>query len=413
MATRVVVTGMGTINSLGHSVEETWQNLIRGVSGVGAIEAFDTSDMGVKIACEIKNYNPADTINMRKARRMDRFQQIALTALKEAIEQSGLVPDPPMTDRIGVIVSSAVGGLKTIEEGVTVLIQDGPRRLSPFVIPKIMGNGAAGLIAIELGVCGPSYSVTSACASGADAIGQALLLIRAGILDAAIAGGTEATISRLGVGTFDRLGALSRQNDPPYNTPAPFSGDRDGLVMGEGSAILVLESLEHAQARGAVILGELAGYAATADAFHITAPAEDGAGGARAIELALRSANLKAEDVDYINAHGTGTELNDAAETRAIKTALGDAAYKVAISSTKSMTGHMMGATGALEAIFCIKAIQENCIPPTINLNTPDPNCDLDYVPHHARSAEVNVTLSNAFGFGGHNAVLALKAFSG
>ncbi len=311
---------------------------------------------------------------------------------------------------MAVIVASAVGGIRAIEESVTTMIQSGPRRVSPFTIPMMMSNGAAGLIAIDTGAKGPCYSVASACASGADAIGQAWMLIRAGVVDAAIAGASEAAVTRLGIAAFDRLGALSRRNDPPYTTPAPFDKDRDGLVMSEGAAILILETLEHARARGAEPLGEIAGYAATADAFHVTAPASDGVGGAAAIRNALVTAGLAPEQVDYVNAHGTGTSLNDLAETRALKAALGEYAYHVPISSTKSMTGHMMGATGALEVILCALAIRDGIIPPTIHYVTPDPECDLDYVPNQSRRAPVRIAISNAFGFGGHNAVLVIRA---
>jgi 3-oxoacyl-(acyl-carrier-protein) synthase len=303
--------------------------------------------------------------------------------------------------------------LNAIQETVTTLIDEGPRRISPFMIPMIMANGAAGVIAIEKGIQGPCFSIASACASANDAIGQAGLLIQAGIIDAAIVGGSEATINRTGISTFDRLTALSRKNEDYSVTPSPFDRDRDGLVMGEGAAILTVESLDHAKERDADILAELVGYGSTVDAFHITAPAEDGSGGARAMKAALQMAKLDPEDVDYVNAHGTGTELNDISETKAIKGALGEYAYQVPVSSTKSMTGHLMGATGALEAIFCIQAMRDGVIPPTMHLLNPDPECDLDYVPNQAREAEVEVCLSNAFGFGGHNAVLAFRAFSG
>jgi beta-ketoacyl-acyl-carrier-protein synthase II len=326
--------------------------------------------------------------------------------------QSGLQITPENAGRVGVIISSATGGINSFEEAMLTIFKEGPRRLSPFVIPMYMSNGASGMVAIDTGAKGPSFSVASACASGADGVGQAWTLLRAGVIDAAITGGSEATICEMGIGAFDRLGALSRQNDNYTKTPAPFDKSRDGLVMGEGCGILILETLDHAEARGATILAEMVGYSATADAFHITAPAEQGEGGSAAIVNALAIAGLKPEQVDYINAHGTGTDLNDVSETRAIKSALGDHAYRVAISSTKSMTGHMMGATGALEAIFCVKTIRSGVVPPTINLHDPDPECDLDYVPNQARQMPVRVAISNAFGFGGHNAVLAFQAFS-
>lgn len=295
---------------------------------------------------------------------------------------------------------------------MVILTQQGPRRVTPFIIPKFMANGAAGLVSIKNGFKGPTFSLASACASGSDAIGQAAQMIRAGLVDVAAAGAADATISRIGLSGFDRLGAMSRQNQDYSATPAPFDKNRDGLVMGEGAAVLVLEELERARARGAEILAELVGYGSTSDSYHITAPAEDGAGGAAAIAGALAMAEVSPDQVDYISAHGTATVLNDLSETRAIKAAFGDAAYNTPISSTKSMTGHMMGATAALEAIFCILAIRDDVIPPTIHYHTPDPECDLDYVPNEARQVKVNLTISNAFGFGGHNAVLAFQAFS-
>lgn len=412
MRKRVVITGMGTINPLGLSVEETWTAVLAGKSGVGPITRFDASDLQVQIACEVKNFDPEDYMDGRQARRSDQFQQYALGACEEAVKQAGIEWDDLDRTRVAVVVSSAVGGLDTILESVSTLVQKGPRRVNPFTIPMIMANGAAGLIAIKYGVQGPSYSISSACASGADSLGQAAMLIRAGIADVVLAGSSESTINRMGISTFDRMGALARRTDSYENTPAPFDKNRDGFVMGEGAAVLVLESLASAQERGADILAELAGHAATADANHITAPLEDGSGAAQAIRAALLDAGLNPGDVDYINAHGTGTHLNDVAETRAIRKTFGSHADLVPISSTKSMTGHMMGATGALEAIFCVLAIQKGVIPPTIHLHTPDPECDLDYVPLQARKHSVRVALSNSLGFGGHNATLALKAFS-
>jgi len=413
MARRVVITGMGTVNPLGKTVSETWENLISGVSGVGPITLFDASGWSVQIACEVKNFVPANYMDPKEARRRDRCEQLATAAAKEALEHSGLAITEANAERVAVVVSSAIGGISSLEAGVHTLTDQGARRLSPFLIPMLMPNGASGLVAIDTGAKGANFSVTSACASGADGIGAAWNLIRNGEADAAITGGTEHTICPIGIGAFDRLGAMSRHNDDYSMTPQPFDKNRDGLVMGEGAAVLILEELEHAKARGAQILAELAGYAATADAFHVTAPTEDGAGGAAAMRRAMQVAGLNPEDVDYINAHGTGTPLNDASETRAIKAAFGEYAYKVPVSSTKSMTGHMMGATGALEAIFCAKAIETNCLPPTIHYQTPDPECDLDYVPNVARDWKVRAAMSNAFGFGGHNAVLVIQHFAG
>ena len=412
MNDRVVITGIGTINALGLSVKETWENAVNGVSGVAPITLFDPSELLVQIACEVKDFIPEIYMSVRQARRRDRFQQFASVAAKEAIDQAGLDIQESESGRVGVIVSSAIGGVKAFEDSVYTLIEDGARRISPFVIPMLMSNGAAGLIAIDYGYYGPCFSVGSACASGADGIGIAWQLIRSGVIDVAITGASDATITPVAVAAFDRLGAMSRRNDDYFMTPRPFDLNRDGLVMGEGAAILVLERESRARRRGAKILAELAGYASTSDAFHITAPSDTGEGGARAMRMAMQTARIKPEDVDYINAHGTATQLNDISETLAIKAALGDLAYQIPVSSTKSMTGHMMGTTGAVEAMLCVMAIQESVIPPTIHYETPDPECDLDYVPNEAREKRVDVILSNAFGFGGHNAVLALKSYS-
>jgi beta-ketoacyl-acyl-carrier-protein synthase II len=412
MQERVVVTGMGTVNPLGLSVEESWENAIRGRSGIGPITLFDSQNLLVHVAGEVKNFQPEAFMLPKEARRRDRYEQFAAAAAGEAVRQAGLEAGNVDPCRVGVIVSSAIGGLGTLQETVLTVHQDNPRRVSPFAIPMLMSNGAAGMVAIDYGFKGPSFSVASACASGADGIGTAWQMLRAGVIDAAIAGGSEATITSVGIAAFDRVGALSRRDGGQQKTPKPFDLDRDGLVKGEGGAILVLERESHARRRGAQILAELAGYAATADAFHITAPAENGEGGARAMRMALDSAGLNPEEVDYVNAHGTATPLNDLAETRAMKAAFGELAYRIPVSSTKSMTGHMMGTTGALEAIFCVQAVRTGILPPTINYETPDPGCDLDYVPNVAREKPVRVAISNAFGFGGHNAVLVIKEYN-
>lgn len=409
---RVVITGMGAVSPVGNTAEESWSNIVEGVSGVGPITLFETGDLLVQIACEVKGFDPYDYLGRREARRIDRFQQFGIAAAEQAIEQAGLEVGPEEASRAAVIISSAVGGMLSMEEGMIVFAEKGPRRVSPFIIPKFMSNGAAGLVSIRNGFKGPTYSVASACASGSDAIGHAALMIRSGAIDVAVAGGADATISRIGISGFDRLKAMSRHNEDYSDTPAPFDKDRDGLVMGEGAAAIVLEDLDRARDRGAEILGELVGYSSTSDSFHITAPAEDGAGGAAAMVGAIEMAGVNPDQVDYISAHGTATPLNDLSETRAIKAAFGEAAYDIPISSTKSMTGHMMGATGALEAIVCIEAIRNDIVPPTIHYRTPDPECDLDYVPNEARQTKVNVAISNAFGFGGHNAVLAFRGFS-
>jgi beta-ketoacyl-acyl-carrier-protein synthase II len=403
---------MGAVSPVGNTAEESWTNIVEGVSGVGPITLFETGDLLVQIACEVKGFDPDDYLGRREARRIDRFQQFGIAAAEQAIEQAGLEVGPEEASRAAVIISSAVGGMWSMEEGMIAFTEKGPRRVSPFIIPKFMSNGAAGLVSIRNGFKGPTYSVASACASGSDAIGHAALMIRSGAVDVAVAGGADATISRIGISGFDRLKAMSRHNEDYSDTPAPFDKDRDGLVMGEGAAAIVLEDLDRARDRGAEILGELVGYSSTSDSFHITAPAEDGAGGAAAMVGAIEMAGVNPDQVDYISAHGTATLLNDLSETRAIKAAFGEAAYDIPISSTKSMTGHMMGATGALEAIVCIEAIRNDIVPPTIHYRTPDPECDLDYVPNEARQTKVNVAISNAFGFGGHNAVLAFQGFS-
>lgn len=408
---RVVITGIGAISAIGKSADQNWNNAINGISGVGPLTQFDASNFLVKIACEVKDFTPDDYMPSKEARRRDRFEQFAAVAADEALRQSGITEYKMNPDRIGVFISSAIGGLNILQESISIVNTDGPRKISPFAIPMLMSNGAAGLVAIDYGFQGPCYSICSACASGADGIGIGMIMIKSGLIDAAVVGGSEATITPVGVAAFDRVGALSRRNEDYSMTPQPFDRNRDGLVMGEGAAVLVLESEQHARKRGVTILAELAGYGSTADAYHITAPAEDGDGGARAIRQALYSSGLNFVDVDYINAHGTATVLNDLAETRAIKSAFGDMAYKIPISSTKSMTGHMMGATGAVEAVFCVYIVRENILPPTIHYETPDPECDLDYIPNNAREKIVNVVISNSFGFGGHNAVLAIKKY--
>ncbi len=408
MSERIVITGMGTVSPLGLNVKETWENAVRGVSGVAPITLFDTSDSLVKIACEVKNFVPERYMDAKEARRRDRYEQFATAAAKEAWEQSGLEVTEENAGRIGVVISSAIGGLKSLQDAIFTLKDEGPRRVSPFLIPMLMANGGAGLVSIDLGLKGPSFSVASACASGADGIGMAWLMLKAGMVDVVLAGAAEATVTPTGIAAFDRIGAMSRREDYSM-TPQPFDKNRDGLVMGEGAAVLVLERESHARARGAEILAELAGYAATADAYHVTAPDDQGRGGAAAIRKALEVAGVAPDEVGYINAHGTATPLNDAAETRAIKAAFGELAYSIPVSSTKSMTGHMMGATGALEAIFCVQAVREGVLPPTIHYETPDPECDLDYIPNQAREKKIEVAISNAFGFGGHNAVLVIR----
>jgi beta-ketoacyl-acyl-carrier-protein synthase II len=403
---------MGTVNPLGLTVEESWKNVINGVSGVGPITLFDPSPLNVHFAAEVKSFEPGRYMDPKEARRRDRFEQLGVAAAKDAMTSSGLEVTDANSGRIGVLVSSAIGGIKSLQDAVITNHTEGPRRVSPFLIPMLMPNGAAGMIAIDHQIKGPCFSVASACASGADGIGTALLMLKSGMIDAALAGGAETTVCTTGVAAFDRVGAMSRRNEDYSMTPQPFDKNRDGLVMGEGAAVLVLETESHARARGANILAELAGYGATADAFHVTAPHENGEGGSAAMRMALASARAAVDDLGYINAHGTGTPLNDQSETRAIKAAFGEKAYEIPISSTKSMTGHMMGATGALEAIFCVLAVRDGVLPPTIHYETPDPECDLDYIPNEAREKKINLALSNAFGFGGHNAVLAIRKYN-
>jgi 3-oxoacyl-[acyl-carrier-protein] synthase II len=413
MTRRVVITGMGCVTPLGLGVNATWESCINGRSGVGRITLFDTSGWPVLIGAEVKGFEPSNYMDAKEARRRDRFEQLAIAAAKEAMESSGLNVTEANGGRFGSIIGTGVGGSKALQDGAEVVRNQGPRKISPFMIPMTMVNGAAGMTAIDFGLRGPAFSVSSACAAGADSIGVAATFIRAGRIDAALAGGTEASMVSTGLAGFDRVGALSHQNDDWSMTPAPFDKNRDGLVAGEGAAVVMLEELEHAKARGATIIAELAGYGSTNDAFHITAPQEQGAGAAAAMKQALDEAQVNVSEIDYINAHGTATQLNDSTETKAVKLALGEYAYSTPMSSTKSMTGHMIGATGALEAIFSALAIRNGVMPPTIHYQTPDPACDLDYIPNTAREKTVNTVVSNAFGFGGHNAVLVVRRFRG
>lgn len=405
---RVVITGTGLITPLGHNTPDTWEGILAGKSGLAPFVQLTRDDHISGGLCEVKEFNPADYIPRREARRRDRYQQFATIASNEAMAQSGLVVTDENRERIGISMGTGVGGIQTLVNQEHVVLEKGVRRVSPFAITMIMPNGAAGMLAIDYGIHGPSNTLSTACASGSDAIGHAFKAIQRGELDAVLTGGSETIITSVAVGGFERAGATSAKTS---GAPQPFDKNRDGLVVGEGAGMLVLENLEHAQKRGATIIAELVGYAQTTDAHHITAPAEGGKGAARAMSLALADAGLPPESVDYISAHGTSTPLNDTSETAAIKKALGDHAYKVGISSTKSMTGHIMGATGAIESVFCALAIRDQVMPPTINYETPDPTCDLDYIPNKSRPARVRVCMNNAFGFGGHNAVLIFKEF--
>ena len=412
MRKRVVVTGLGGICPVGNNVKDAWQALLAGKSGMGPITLFDASAHKTKFAAEVKDFDPVALFGTREARKMDRFTQFATTASIEALAQSGLTIDDSNRDRVGILIGSGIGGVITLIEQYEVLRQRGPERVSPFLIPMMISDGAAGNIAIRVGARGPNMSVATACASGTNALGEAAEMIRRGAADVMIAGAAEAAISTIAMAGMNVMTALSTRNDDPQKASRPFDKDRDGFVMGEGAGILILESLEYAQARGANILCEFAGYGTTDDAHHISAPAEDGSGAANSMRLALKSAELGLEDIDYINAHGTSTYLNDKSETSAIKTVFGAQAYKIPVSSTKSMTGHLLGASGALEAVISTMAIIDNILPPTINYTTPDPVCDLDYVPNKPRKAELRNVMSNSFGFGGHNATLILSHFN-
>lgn len=411
---RVVITGIGVISPVGNNLETFWNSLKNGVSGVGTITAFDTTGFGCKIAGEVKNFDPNQFFNNPKdARRADRYTQLAMAASKMAVQDSGI--DFGRTDltRFGVIVGSGIGGLGTMETQHSNLILKGPGRISPFMIPMMISNMASGMISMEYGMQGPNLGVVSACATANNALGEAWRIIKFGDADAFLAGGSEAAVVPTGIGAFDSMKAMSTRNDDPQRASRPFDRDRDGFVLSEGSGVMVLEELEHALKRGARIYCELAGYGVTSDAYHMSSPRPDGSSVARCMALAMKHAGVNPEEVDYVNAHATSTGLGDIAETQAIKIAFGNAAKggNLAVSSTKSMTGHMLGAAGAAEMAACALAIRDGVIPPTINLDNPDPDCDLDYVPHTAREAKVKIALNNSFGFGGHNATLVAKAY--
>ena len=412
MTHRVVVTGLGTINPLGNDVATSWQNAIAGKSGVGRITHFDPSTHKVQIAAEVKGFDPAEHFGSRDARRLDRYSQLALVAARQAIADAGWQLDHMERDRVGVIIGSGIGGASTFARDVLVYEKRGPARVSPFLVPMMLADTAPGLVAIEFGLRGPNFAVVSACASGTNAVGEAFHVIRRGDADAMLVGGADAVIIPVAMAGLEVMTALSKRNDDPEHASRPFDAKRDGFVMGEGATFLALETLEHAQARGATILAEVVGYGSTNDAFHITAPDAEGAGAALCMQNALRSAGLEPQQISYINAHGTSTRLNDKSETAAIKAVFGDYAYRLPVSSTKSMTGHLLGGAGALEAMFSVLAIRDGIIPPTINYEFPDPECDLDYVPNEARRADLNFVLSNSFGFGGHNASIIFGKFS-
>ena len=411
MRKRVVVTGLGCVSPVGNMVDETWRALIAGKSGAAPITCFDTSRHKTKFAAEVKGFDGAALFGAREARKMGRFTQFAVAATQEALTESGLVINESNCDRVGVLIGSGIGGISVLLDEVETMRERGPDRVSPFLIPMMISDSAPGTIAIRTGARGPNMALATACATGTNAAGEAAAMIRRGAADVMIAGGTEAAIVSVAIAGLNVMGALSARNDSPETASRPFDKNRDGFLMAEGAGVLILESLEHAQARGAKILCEFSGYGTTDDAYHISAPAENGAGAAMSMRLALEDAGLAVTDVDYINAHGTSTPLNDKSETAAIKNVFGERAYAVPVSSTKSMTGHLLGASGALEAVVCVRIFRENILPPTINYETPDPACDLDYVPNQARPASPNHIMSNSFGFGGHNATLILSRF--
>jgi 3-oxoacyl-[acyl-carrier-protein] synthase II len=410
---RVVVTGVGLVIPTGIGTETVWKNICEGRSGIGPLTRFDPNGFETKIAGEVKGFNPEAYIEKKEIKKMDLFVQYALAATREALEDSQLKITPENCDRTGVIVGTGLGGLPTLEKYHQILLEKGPSRISPFFIPMLIANLASGQIAIHFGAKGPNTCVVTACATGAHCIGDAFRAIVYGDAEAIIAGGTEANISPLSIAGFNAMKALSTRNEEPEKACRPFEKNRDGFVVAEGAGILILEELEFALKRGAKIYGELIGYGYTGDAYHITAPSPEGEGAARCMRMAIKDAGLRPEDIDYINAHGTSTPLNDLTETQAIKTVFGEHAKKVAISATKSMTGHLLGAAGSTEAIFSLLAIRDGIIPPTINYDVPDPECDLDYVPNVARRQPLTVVMSNAFGFGGTNATLVLRKFSG
>lgn len=411
MKRRVVVTGMGVMTALGQDLDTFWNSLMEGKSGVSRIESFDVSEYTTQIAASMKDFNPEDYMDRKEARKMDRFVQFAVAAGSKALEDSGLeIGSNVDAERVGVSIGSGIGGLGTWEDQHNILLEKGPKRVSPFFIPMMIANMASGQMSINLGAKGPNTTQVTACATGTHSIGDSFRLIQRGDADVMICGGAEATIRPTGMAGFCAMRAMSTRNDEPEKASRPFDTGRDGFVMGEGAGVLVLESLEHAQARGAKIYAEVIGYGLSADAHHITEPDPDGA--ARCMKMAIRDAGIAPEEVDYINAHGTSTPVGDRSETQAVKLALGDHAYKVAVSSTKSMTGHLLGAAGGVEAVICGLSLKHKRIAPTINLENQDPECDLDYVPNHPREADLDVVMSNSFGFGGHNATIILKKYA-
>ncbi len=411
MSRRVVVTGVGLVTPLGTGIDKTWNNIIAGVSGIDTISRFDVGNSSVKIAAEVKDFVPSDFFEPKKSKHLDLFVQYGLAAAMMAVKDSGFVVSEENCERVGVITGCGMGGLPTIEKYHQVMMERGAKKITPFFIPMVIPNMPSGHISMEIGSKGPNLTLTTACAAGTHAVGEAYRHIKYGMCDLVVSGGTEAVVCELGVGGFSSMKALSTRNDEPKAASRPFDKDRDGFVMSEGAGMLILEDLEHAQARGARIYAEIVGYGLSSDAYHIAAPPENGEGGARAMKMALADAGMEPEEFDYINAHGTSTPLNDRCETLAIKSVFGEHAYKLAVSSTKSMTGHMLGAAGGIESVFTALAVHNQIAPPTINHVEPSEECDLDYVPNVARKMEIRAAISNSFGFGGTNAVIAVKRF--
>ena len=409
---RIVITGVGAVTPIGNDVTAMWDAARAGRSGVAPIGRWDASAFETTFAAEVRDFDPAATVGRKEARRMDRYSQFAVAAAREAAATAGLVIGDGESDRVGALIATAIGGLETVEEGMQTLLERGPSRVSPFFMPMMLPNMASGNVAIAVGARGPNYAPVSACASAAHAIGEAAEIIRRGDADVMFAGGSEAPVTRLSVAEFGAMGALSRRNDDPARASRPFDAGRDGFVLGEGGAVLVLETAERALARGAAILGEVTGYAMTDDAHHLVQPGPGGEGAARAMTLALRNAGLRPDQIDYVNAHGTSTPLNEKLETAAMRTAFGEALARMPVSSTKSMTGHLLGAAGAIEAVICLMAMRDGVIPPTINYQQSDPECDLDVVPNQARPAEMTHVMSNSLGFGGHNVSLIFARYA-
>ncbi len=412
MTDRVVVTGIGLVTPIGLNSESTWNSLVEGRSGIDYISLFDAEGYESRIAGEVDEFDATTALGRKEAKRLDRFSQFACVAAIEALEHANLNMEKEDADRVGVLIGSGVGGIITITDQHKILLQKGPKRVSPFLVPMMLGDMASGQVSMMIGAKGPNFSTVSACATGADSIGEALEMIRRGRADVVIAGGTEAAVCEIGVAGFNSCMALSTRNEDPQGASRPFDSDRDGFVLGEGAGLLVLESLEHAEQRGANILAEMSGYGASSDAHHVTQPHPEGEGAARAMKWAIEDAGITPDKIDYINAHGTSTPLNDKYETIAMKRMYGDHAYKLAISSTKSMTGHLLGAAGGIEAAFTVLTIKNGIVPPTINIDNPDPDCDLNYIPNTAKKQPVNVAMSNSLGFGGHNASLVFERFT-